>query len=250
MDRLTYLVIFFFSLSLSSCCSGNKNCHRTIVLYGNDSSQISRAEIPDTTRIKVYIEYDDHIDHYSLFGKFYPFGDKSETGQIEIVFTPDNGGQSLTFSNVGLYEEGHPEWPQKFTGKNIYQYVFNDKFDSFHDGDTLHWHYHTVQPEWIDSPLLYNAEFQFYDVDFDGKDEFLVNDYSQSKYGNHYSVYEITPNGFVLKKGTPFETITNLTKFYPSERKIVDYLYDDTEALYTYIISADGNRMIDSAKAD
>lgn len=105
-----------------------------------------------------------------------------------------------------------------------------------------------MQRDGYDSPLLYDAEFQFFDVDFDGKDELLINDYYQGRCGNYYTVYEISAEGLILKDGKPFDVITNLTKFYPNERKIVNYLYDDSDDLYGYIISADGQRVLKTQK--
>ena len=203
----------------------------------------------EEAQIKVRIIYDEPVSGYNVTGVFYPFDAESETGQIELRFTPVNGGRTLVFSNVGKHEAGHPDWPQKFTGKNIYEIVFNESFKGFKDGETLHWHYHSAQSSlWRESPLLYDAEFQFYDVDFDGQDELLVNDYEKARYGNGYSVFEITPGGLVQKKGKPFDSITNLTKFYPKTRLIIDYLYDDTESKCEYTISKDGNSVVKTVK--
>jgi hypothetical protein len=199
--------------------------------------------------IKVNIIYDEPVSGYYVTGEFHPFDAESETGQIELRFTPVNGGRTLVLSNVGKHEAGHPDWPQKFTGKNIYDIVFYENFKGFKDGETLHWHYHSAQSSfWRESPLLYDAEFQFYDVDFDGQDEFLVNDYEKARYGNGYTVYEITSKGFVLKTGKPFDNITNLTEFYPEKHQIVNPLYDDTDDRYIYTISRDGNTVTRTVK--
>jgi hypothetical protein len=201
--------------------------------------------------IKVNIIYDEPVSGYNVTGVFYPFDSKSETGQIELRFTPVNGGRTLVYSNVGKHEAGHPEWPQKFTGRNIYAIVFNDNFKGFKDGETLHWYYHSAQSSfWRESPLLYDAEFQFYDVDFDGQMELLINDYEKARYGNGYSVFEITPGGLVQKKGKPFDSITNLTEFFPETRIIIDYLYDDTDSKCEYTITKDGNSVVKTVKVE
>ncbi len=211
-----------------------------------------QCDIPDSSHLKkslsVTLVYDTPISGYEVSGTFYPFDAYCETGQVELQFKPLDGGPVLVFSNVGkTEEEGHPEWPQKFSGRNLDHYVFSGKFDGFHDGDTLHWHYYSTQSKWyMDSPLLYDAEFQFYDVDFDGQDEFLLNGNYKGQCGNKYIVYEIVGSSFVPKTGRPFDTITNDTRFYPSEKKIVDYLHDDD--LYSYIISADGNSVVETKK--
>lgn len=200
--------------------------------------------------IKVNFVYDEPVGGYTVTGVFNPFDEESETGQVELRFTPVGGGKTLVFSNIGKHKAGHRDWPQKFTGKNICDRLFqNDRRVPFVDGETLHWHYPSAQNRfWRESPLLYDAEFQFYDVDFDGQDEFLVNDYEKAHYGNGYTVYEITPNGFVLKTGKPFDHITNLTEFYPDKCQIVNPLYDDTDDRYIYTISKDGNTVTKAVK--
>lgn len=195
--------------------------------------------------IKINIVYDEPVNGYNVTGVFYPFDADGETGQVELKFTPVNGGRTLVFSNVGLHEEGHPDWPQKFTGKNIYDRLFqNGKRVPFVDGETLHCKYHNKNVIFEKSQLFYDAEFQFYDVDFDGQDEFLVNDYYRGRGGNNYMVYEITPDGFVLKDMEPFNDIINNTVFDKEKRtitNITDYYSGDK---VEYTISKDGNKVL------
>ena len=191
--------------------------------------------------LSLFFYYDKPINGYSVSGVFHPFDATSETGQVEVSFIPIEGGSVLTFSNIGKAEIDNPNNPLKFTGKNLCDFVFSDDFTGYHDGDTLLWHYHDIQKEGFNSPILYDAEFQFYDVDFDGEDELLINDYYRGRCGNFYTVYKVTSNGFIEKQERPFTSITNLTEFYPSERRIVDYLYDDTESRYSYFLSQDGS---------
>lgn len=170
--------------------------------------------------LSIFLFYDEPISGYHVSGSFHPFGPTSETGQVELRFVPTSGGDTLLFSNVGCYEQDNPEYPIKFTGKNIYDYVFRDEFSGFHDGDTLVCHYYNTKRLGLESPLSYDAEFLFFDVDFDGENEFLTNDYYQGRCGNHYTVYEITTSGFVLKYAYPFDSITNETQFYPETKQI------------------------------
>lgn len=239
-------------LSCVSCFRTNQISNSQPVATKEGYGIITENNSPIDTAYHVAVPFvfDKPINGYSVSGSFYPFSSNSETGQVEITFTPLDRGRTLVYSNVGLAEEGHPEWPQKFTGKNIYEYVFNDKFNGYHDGDTLHWHYHTAQPEWIDSPLMYDAEFQFFDVDLYGEDEFLINDYSKCKGGNSYTVYEITPNGFVAKRGTPYKTINNQTRFLSEKRIITVYPDDDTNYYYQYRISDDGEHVLNHERLE
>ena len=178
----------------------------------------------------IVLLYEEPISGYRVSGLFYPFSVSSETGQVELTFIPTNGGNPLLFSNVGRFEDSNLDSPSKFTGKNICDYVFGERFDGYHNGDTLICHYFDNPHPGFDSPLYYDAEFQFFDVDFDGEKEFLINDYYRGKCGNQYTVYEIGPDGFVLKDDYPFNIITNETKFIPKLQQVVvridDGLYD------------------------
>ena len=211
MKKLLFLITFVFTLIT---CSGNRQKGETSII----------------------LIYDEPVSGYNVSGVFYPFSSTAETGQVELCFVPIDGGDTLYFSNVGCFEEDNPDYPLKFTGKNIYDYVFNEGFSGFHDGDTLVCHYYDTKHPVFDSPLYNDAEFQFFDVDFDGKDEFIINDYSQCKDGNNYTVYEISGNGFVQKDDYPFNCLTNETVFLPETKQIylrvIDDLFDTVDVSY------------------
>lgn len=196
--------------------------------------------------ITVHIKYDVPINGYQVEGEFFPFNAQSETGQVELRFNSLTGGQDFVYTNVGKTEVGYPENPAKFTGYNIYEYIFADENARFHDGDTLTFHYNTEPGIPEDSPLYYYAEFQFFDVDFDGVDEFLVNDYYRGRGGNNYTVYEIGPDGLELKSFTPFDTITNSTKFDAERKVIIDEVNDGVffSESTEYKIALDGDSAI------
>lgn len=193
--------------------------------------------------ITVNIKYDKPINGYVVTGEFYPFDAQSETGQVSLNFKSITGRQDFVFSNVGKFEDCDKKSPTKFTGYNICELIFSDENARFHDGDTLVFHYNTEPGVFEDSPLYYYAEFQFFDVDFDGKEEFLVSDYYRGKGGNDYEVYEITPKGLKKKAFKPFDRISNVTVFDAERRVITDVLHDGVfSSDYTeYKISKDGN---------
>lgn len=193
--------------------------------------------------LTIHIKYDKPINGYMVTGEFFPFNDQSETGQVTLNFKSITGGRDFVFSNVGKFEDGNKKSPTKFTGYNICEFIFADENARFHDGDTLVFHYNTEPGIFKDSPLYYYAEFQFFDVDFDGKDEFLVSNYYRGKGGNDYEVYEITPKGLKKKALKPFNRITNITVFDAERRVITDVTHDGVfSSEYTeYKISKDGN---------
>lgn len=193
--------------------------------------------------ITVHIKYDKPINGYQVTGEFFPFSDQCETGQVTLRFKSISGGYDIVYSNVGAYDDNNKKFPAKFTGYNICKYIFADESTRFHDGDTLVFHYNKEPGIFEDSPLYYYAEFQFFDVDFDGKDEFLVSDYYRGKGGNDYEVYEITLKGLNKKAFKPFDRITNVTVFDAKRRIITDVTHDGIfSSEYTeYIIAPDGN---------
>lgn len=210
-----------------------------ILLFCSCGSNNSKSHHPLT----VHIKYDAPINGYQVAGEFFPFNAESETGQVTLRFTSLTGGQDFVYTNVGESEVGYPENPAKFTGYNIYEYIIADENTLFHDGDTLTFRYNTEPGIPKDSPLYYYAEFQFFDVDFDGVDEFLVNDYYRGRGGNNYTVYEIGSDGLELKSFPPFDIITNSTKFDAERRVITNEVHDGVFASeYTaYKIAPDGN---------
>lgn len=193
--------------------------------------------------LTIHIKYDKPINGYIVDGEFFPFNDQSETGQVTLHFKSISGGTDFVFSNVGAYEDNNKKFPAKFTGYNICEYIFTDESTRFHDGDTLVFKYNTEPGIFENSPLYYYAEFQFFDVDFDGKEEFLVSDYYRGKGGNDYEVYEITPKGLKKKTFKPFDIITNTTVFDADRRGITDVIHDGVFfSEYTeYKIATNGN---------
>ena len=190
------------------------------------------------TKTSIVLVYDEPINGYNVSGRFYPFGSSTETGQVELRFAPVNGGEALVFSNVDCFEEDNPEHPMKYTDNNIYDYVFSEGFAGFHDGESLICHYSDAKHPNFGSPLNYDAGFQFFDVDFDGEDEFLINDYYRGRCGNHYTVYEITSEGFVLKNDYPFNSITNETQFYPEKKQVYIRVDEDKYELVNLLLNA------------
>ena len=56
---------------------------------------------------------------------------------------------------------------------------------------------------WPTSPLYYDAPCQFFDVDFDGKKDLLINDFYDDQAGNDYQVYYIRKNRLIPATDLP-----------------------------------------------
>ena len=88
-----------------------------------------------------------------------------------------------------------------------------ENFDCYKDGAVYHIEYATKPNSFEESPIDYYLPFQFYDVDFDGEKELLINDYYQGQQGNYYEVFEITNSGLETKRYPPFNSVDNMMKF-------------------------------------
>ena len=87
-------------------------------------------------------------------------------------------------------------------------------YKGFKNGVKYVFNYNNNKNETFLPYLHYYAEFQFFDVDSDGVDVFLINDYCQGRNGNNYTVYEITARGLEPKDNPSYDQITNMTSFH------------------------------------
>lgn len=176
--------------------------------------------------MNVTFRFDKTIGGYDVVMHWQPFEPKGcETGTAIVDFE-DLG---LRFQYVNN---------EKFSSYFIDEIVFDESFEGFKDGDeyTLAGDVTKASP-YPNSPLDYYMPFQFYDVDFDGKDELLVNDWGRGQGGNCYTAYDIADKEIIEKLGAPFNAIDNTTVFDPSYETITIYGQDGVWYSYelTYI---------------
>ena len=102
--------------------------------------------------------------------------------------------------------------------KNVFDIVTAQDFQGFKNGDSFTFKYNAQQSAEPENPLLPNAEYQFYDIDFDGKDELLLNYYHGGPKGcSMAEIYEITDTALVLKY-----PIGSDERFFIDENTIID----------------------------
>jgi len=112
--------------------------------------------------------------------------------------------------------------------KNVHEIVTSEGFTGFKNGDTYVFTYDATPSIMPQSPLFPNAEYQFYDADFDGEDELLLNYYRGGpKSCASCEIYEITDTALVLKVPVEWESnwyaIDENTVFDPEKKMICDY---------------------------
>jgi len=161
--------------------------------------------------------YDKPIEGYTVTADWQPFeAQNCETGLITIYFHNIATGQEFQYENR-----------EKFSSYHTDLITFADGFEGYKDGDVFTIEYVT-NPDNIysDSPIDYYLPFQFFDVDFDGIKELLINDDSKAQQGNHYTVFEITDSGLVEKAYPPFDDVDNAMVF-DCEANIISRYFRD-----------------------
>ena len=191
-------------------------------------TQTNLDSLADELRdINVYITYAEPIDHYEVTMLWQPFDAHSETGLLVANFR-----DTVTNESFQYYER------EKYSSYHTDLITFAEGFEGHRDGDQ-----HTIstqtpdQEYYAESPLNYYASFQFFDVDFDGDKELLVNDWYRGQQGNYYAVWEITDEGLVQRCEAPFDAIDNCTKLNAETKEIIiesrDGYAHSTTAVYT-----------------
>ena len=169
--------------------------------------------------LPVYIKYKEKVDGYIVTGKFFPFDSRSETGYIILNFAKASTGESYVFKSP-------KDWV--YTNDYLGNIAFDENGPGFEADKTYLFHYIAPgDPENkkcydVDElhPLGYYTPFQFYDIDFDGKKELLINDWSKIKGGNTYYSFELIDNKLVPKTGAPFDELINMDKIDSKNKSI------------------------------
>ena len=210
--------------------SGEQRCLKPRRLYRRSTEQMDSVWIKRLNdvlpvecdrAIHIYIKYNQYVCGYEVTACWMPFdASNCETGRLFMNFHPISGGRDFQYVNTN-----------KYTNPILMDIAFDKESQGHRDGDVYYFDYvhptDSVNKEYYpDSPLGYYTPFQFFDVDFDGEHELLVNDFGQSQQGNSYEVFDITPTGLWRKDYIPFSKIDNETAFYSKIKTIVLYAHD------------------------
>lgn len=151
--------------------------------------------------ISVYFRFDTIINDFEVTGILYPcYDEKSGWSAYE-------NGARLFFHNLKTGKEYvWTDWSEKwhchkniFMSKNVHDIVTSDGFNGFRNGDTYTFYYDSRPSIVPNSILLPCAEYQFYDIDFDGVDELILNYYRGGpKSCLQAEMYNITDTALVL----------------------------------------------------
>ena len=200
-SRLVLLIAIFVSLGI------------IYALLNVEKEQINSNEQPmEQNQLSVKLVYDKPIVGYEVTADWQPFEVKDcETGYITINFRDISTGKEFQYINR-----------EKFSSYHTVLITSAENFVCYKDGEVYHIEYATKPNSFEESPIEYYLPFQFYDVDFDGEKELLINDFYQGQQGNNYEVFDITDSGFEAKKYPPFNDVDNMMKF-DSQNKIITF---------------------------
>lgn len=188
----------------------------------NWQKALDRVNVPSyfDSRLSVYFKYSESVDGYVVTGKFFPFNKTAETGYVILSFM-----EQYT-NKVYLYISPRDD---KYTSNDIYNLVFSDSFPGYKQGNVYCFNY--VAPNSslnkescysmdILHPLGYYTPFQFFDVDFDGKKELLMNNWDLLRTGNTYTVYKLNDKGLIPVSEAPFNELCNEDEIDSKRRMI------------------------------
>ncbi len=221
---------------LSSC-----TCHNNWV-----QELESKNPLKDSTNyISVYFRFDTIINDFEVSGILYPYySGKSGWSDIE------NGVRLFFLSRKTGKEYIWTDWDNScscfqniFMSKNVYDIVHSEGFSGFKNGDTYIFNYDTHQSANAQNPFFKYAEYQFYDIDFDGENELLLNYYHGGPKGGLMSEpYEITDTALVsitpIGDNFVFSFDENTT-IDPDNKTITNILYSSMCEWGTYCYKFD-----------
>lgn len=212
MNRLSITSFVIMTVLMSSCGrakTGDDRC-------GEDNRLPEWAyrlnEIPmpafmqGDSLIDVYFAYKQTVNGYEVTGRWRSFKKMSETGPI-----------LLNFRNTETSKE-YQYFSEKYHSYDTDKVSFANGFRGHQKGDLHYFNY--TSPDTLDSfkmengnsPLGFYSPFQFFDIDFDGKDELLISDWYQGQAGNGYEVFKMTDKDLLKLDYMPLDRLTNLDK--------------------------------------
>jgi len=205
-------------IALSGCGNSSKDAEPEWVTKLNEISQYMQGD----TLIDVYFKYNQLVNGYEVTGRWRPFNKDCETGPVLMNFHNQETGFEFQyfFPFYRSYDTDGVTYGKEFKGHK--------------QGDIHYFNY--TSPETLDclkerngnSPLGYYSPFQFLDIDFDGKDEFIVSDWYIGEGGNNYAVYAILDNGLKRIDYIPLDRLSCVDRIDLKERTITIVCFDGT----------------------
>ena len=191
----------------------------------------------------VYFRFDTILNDFEVSGILYPrpaenYGWEAHESGVRLFFHNLKTDKEYIWTNMSYEDEFKPY----FMSTNVTNIICEKHSKAFKDGDAYIFHYDTTTYDYSDNSLLPNAEYQFYDADFDGEDELILGYYIGGPHGGpSYDIYELTDSGLVRKEveGECCFWLDADTKFDPENRIITNRLYEGAYAWGDYVYKVD-----------
>ena len=197
--------------SFSSLTDTNK-----VTLQKKQEAYIAQ-EFKDLNRPRIYIKYKQPVNGYTVRVLWMPYTDESEE-------TSETGNALLYFES----ESNHFYiQTRSYRDTAVYSHT------KLKDGDILFWDY---TPKKKGEILSQYSPFFFSDVDFDGVDELLINDYYVGP--NSYEVYKVHPYYAEIVKEKPFDNLQGGVTQFDIKNKTITKHYADGPVVYTHTYKA------------
>ncbi|MBS4867926.1 MAG: hypothetical protein KH091_18075 [Parabacteroides merdae] len=174
-------------------------------------------EFKNLNRPRIYIKYKQPVNGYTVRVLWMPYTDESEE-------TSETGSALLYFES----ESNHFYiQTRSYRDTAVYSHT------KLKDGDILFWDY---TPKKKGEILSQYSPFFFSDVDFDGVDELLINDYYVGP--NSYEVYKVHPYYAEIVKEKPFDNLQGGITQFDIKNKTITKHYADGPVVYTHTYKA------------
>lgn len=210
-----YLARLSFDLSDFSSFSSLTDTDK-VTLQKKQEAYIAQ-EFKGLNRPRIYIKYKQPVNGYTVRVLWMPYTDESEetseTGNALLYFESENNHfyiQTRSYRDTAVYSH-----------------------TKLKDGDILFWDY---TPKKKGEILSQYSPFFFSDVDFDGVDELLINDYYVGP--NSYEVYKVHPYYAEIVKEKPFDNLQGGVTQFDIKNKTITKHYADGPVVYTHTYKA------------
>ena len=215
--RHRYLIILALAaLCFVGCGNSDKNTEPEWVTRLDEMSSYMQGD----TLIDTYFKYNQIINGYEVTGRWRPFNKECEIGPVLMNFRNIETGDEFQYFNPRYrsYDTDNVTYSKGFKGHqkgdiHFFDYAYHGLFECFRKRNQNLFDGHS-------------SPFQFLDIDFDGKDEFIASDYYTGEVGLNYEVYEITENGLERIDYIPLNNISCIDRIDLEKKTITIVSFD------------------------
>lgn len=232
LNTLSNTLSFLLIASVFVGCSHIIGVNSVVRLDKLVQEESCRLRSDSDSATVVHFVFDKTIDGYSVGGCLLLEYPQQERAYAKILFVKDREWFCLedsAFTTISFlqipYEEGFKGWDEN------QQYVFKYLEP---ECDTIYYSQET--------PFGYYSSFQFMDIDFDGEDELIANDYSRKQGGNQYYAYKIHNHQVSLLTKAPFNNLCNLTKINRKEQTIENFVWSGASTSLSLTYKRDNSK--------